>query len=62
MIAKLTNFKGQIHWNATQKRPLDAKVLIGDNSKAKELLDWEPKVYLEEGLKKTIQYYKDQGK
>ena len=60
MIANLTNFKGQIHWNATQKRPLDAKVLIGDNSKAKELIDWEPKVYLEEGLKKTIQYYKDQ--
>ena len=60
MIANLTNFKGQIHWNATQKRPLDAKVLIGDNSKAKELIGWEPKVYLEEGLKKTIQYYKDQ--
>lgn len=59
LIAKLTNFKGEIHWNTTQKRPLDAKVLIGDNSKAKELLGWEPNYTLEEGLRKTITYYKD---
>lgn len=59
LIAKLTDFKGQIHWNSTQKRPLDAKVLIGDNSKAKELIGWEPQVYLEEGLKRTIAYYKN---
>ena len=57
IIARLTNFKGQIHWNSTQRRPLDAKVLIGDNSKAKEILGWEPAVSLEEGLKKTIEYY-----
>jgi nucleoside-diphosphate-sugar epimerase len=30
-----------------------------DISKAKKLLDWEPKVNLEEGLKKTIEYYKN---
>jgi len=33
----------------TQRQP--------DISKAKELLDWEPKVNLEEGLKKTITYF-----
>jgi nucleoside-diphosphate-sugar epimerase len=58
LIAKLTNFEGKINWNTTQKRPLDAKVLIGDNTKAKELLGWEPKYTLEDGLKETIAYYK----
>ena len=58
LIAKLTGFKGDIIWNATPMRPLDARVLIGDNSKARKLLGWEPKYNLEEGLKKTIEYLK----
>jgi dTDP-glucose 4,6-dehydratase len=58
IIAKLTGFKGDIVWNATPKRPLDARILIGDNSKAKKLLGWEPRYTLEEGLKKTIDYWK----
>ena len=59
LIAKLTGFKGKITWNATQHRPLDAKVLIGSAEKAKKLLNWEPKYSLEEGLKKTIDIWKD---
>ena len=58
MIAKITGFGGEIVWNATPRRPLDAKILIGDNSKAKRLLGWEPQYTLEEGLKKTIDYWK----
>ena len=58
IIAKLTNFKGKIIWNATPRRPLDARILIGDNSKAKKLLGWMPKYNLEMGLKKTIGYWK----
>ncbi len=58
IIAKLTGFKGEIVWNSTPKRPLDAQVLIGDNSKAKRILDWEPKFTLEEGLKKDIEHWK----
>jgi len=58
LIAKLMGFKGEILWNQTPKRPLDAKFLIGDNSKAKKLLGYEPKYSLEEGLKKTINYWK----
>ncbi|MCL5100613.1 MAG: GDP-mannose 4,6-dehydratase [Candidatus Marsarchaeota archaeon] len=57
LIAKLTGFKGEIVWRATPPRPLDAKVLIGDNTKAKDLLNWEPKYNLEEGLKATIDYW-----
>ncbi|HDM78899.1 MAG TPA: hypothetical protein ENG51_20930, partial [Deltaproteobacteria bacterium] len=29
-----------------------------DTSKAKELLNWEPKVNLDEGIRKTIEWYK----
>jgi dTDP-glucose 4,6-dehydratase len=56
MIAKQIGFKGEIVWNSTPERPLDAKFLVGDNSKAKELLGWEPKYTFEEGIRKTISY------
>ncbi len=59
LIAKLTGFKGSISWNSTQRRPLDAYVLKGDNAKAKKVLGWEPKTDLETGLKKTIAYLKN---
>jgi dTDP-glucose 4,6-dehydratase len=36
----------------------DPKVRQPDISRAKELLGWEPRVPLEEGLKKTIDYFK----
>lgn len=59
LIAKLTNFNGKIIWHSTPPRPLDAKILIGDNSKAEKLLKWKPKIKLEQGLKKTIEYWKN---
>lgn len=37
----------------------DPKVRKPDNSLAKEKLGWEPVVSLEDGLKKTIEYFKD---
>ncbi|NUM79655.1 SDR family oxidoreductase [bacterium] len=36
----------------------DPTVRRPDISKAKKILDWEPKVNLEEGLKKTVEYFK----
>jgi len=30
-----------------------------DISKAKKYLDWEPKINLEEGLKKAIEYFRE---
>jgi nucleoside-diphosphate-sugar epimerase len=31
----------------------------GDNSKAKALLGWEPKVGIEEGVRRFVDWYKD---
>jgi nucleoside-diphosphate-sugar epimerase len=42
-------------------RPLpedDPQVRQPDTSRAREILGWEPKVPLEEGLRKTIQYFR----
>jgi len=38
-------------------RPGEVWHLVGDNSRAKKLLDWQPQVGLEEGLRKTIEWY-----
>jgi len=40
-------------------RPRDVPKLISDNKKAKRLLGWRPKTSFEEGIQKTIQWYKD---
>ena len=54
-VLKLTNSRSQI-----VHKPLpedDPKQRRPDISKAKAVLDWEPKVNLEEGLKRTIGYF-----
>ncbi|MCK5403232.1 GDP-mannose 4,6-dehydratase, partial [Candidatus Bathyarchaeota archaeon] len=58
-LRKFTDFKGEVIWNTIPARPLDIDVLIGDNSKAKTVLGWTPKYTLEEGLKKSINYWKN---
>lgn len=42
------------------ENPLDRYVMKhrADNSKIKEVLDWEPKNTFDEGLEKTVEYYK----
>ena len=57
-IQNLTDFKGEIIWNTIPARPLDIQVLIGDYSKAKTYLNWTPKYSLEEGIKKSIAFWK----
>ena len=36
----------------------DPKVRQPDISRARKLLDWEPKVFLDDGLERTYQYFK----
>jgi nucleoside-diphosphate-sugar epimerase len=57
LIKKITNSKSEITFKAlpeddpTKRQP--------DISKARILLEWEPKIEAEEGLKKTIAYFKE---
>jgi GDP-L-fucose synthase len=57
LIAELTGFKGDILFtgevgDGQKKRMLDV-------SRAKAVLDWEAKIDLREGLKRTIKWYKE---
>ena len=40
----------------------DLEVLVTNNSKAKKVLRWTPKTNFEEGIRKTIKWYVNQGK
>lgn len=59
LIKELIDFKGEVVWNTIPKRPLDAEILLGDNSKAKRLLGWKPKFTLKKGLQRTINFWKE---
>lgn len=56
LIKKMTHSSSEIIY---QDMPLDdPKKRKPDIEKAKKLLDWNPEVFLEEGLKKTIEYFR----
>ena len=57
MAKKLTNSQSEIVFSESLPQD-DPKQRQPDISKAKKLLNWEPKVSLEEGLLKTIEYFK----
>ena len=56
-VISLTNSKSRLVY-----KPLpgdDPKQRKPDISKAKKILNWEPTINLEEGLKRTIEYYRN---
>jgi nucleoside-diphosphate-sugar epimerase len=57
MIKKITDSSSEIIFS--EKLPEDdPKKRRADITKARTLLKWEPKIALEEGLKKTIEFLK----
>lgn len=59
MIAELTSFQGEIVWKTTPKRPMDVKMIVGDFRKAEHILGWKPKFTLEEGIKTTVEFWRN---
>ncbi len=57
-IAKLCEFKGRITFDPTE--PQGVFTRCPDTGKAQQMLGWKPKVSLDEGLAKTVQWYKSQ--
>jgi len=57
-IIKLTGSKSKVVYKELPKD--DPKVRQPDIKRAKELLKWGPKIRLEEGLKETIKWFKEQ--
>ena len=60
LIAKLTGFKGEIRWDATKPDGQPRRCL--DTERAAKLLDWRAKVGFEEGLRRTIEWFRSTGK
>ena len=58
LIARLMDRNAEPIWNAAPRKNEISRQL-GDSSKARRDLDWEPKVPLEEGLKLTIAWWKN---
>ena len=56
LIIEMTGSDSRIVFKPLPKD--DPKVRRPDISRAKEVLSWEPKVPLEEGLKETIRYFR----
>jgi len=59
MLEKLTNAKIKFVKTPNYTKKVDVGNFIVDNSKLR-LLGWKPKISMEEGIKKTIKYFKDE--
>ncbi len=58
MILRLAQSRSQAQFGKLPLRPQEIKTLSGDFSKAKRLLKWQPHVSLEDGLRKTIDWFR----
>jgi len=57
-IAKISKKKIKIKYDESRERPYDVNRLICNNTKAKELLDWKPKISMDRGLSITFDWAK----
>ncbi len=55
LIAKIVGFEGRIDWDTDKPDGQPRRCL--DTSKAKAMMDWSAQVELEEGLKRTVDWY-----
>ena len=55
-VLKVTGSKSQIHYEPLPQD--DPKQRRPDITKARQLLGWEPKIDLETGLRKSLDYFK----
>ncbi len=58
-LSSILDYRGEAVFSEGRKGEVERISL--DNRKAKEELGWEPKYGLEEGLKKTVEYYREHG-
>jgi nucleoside-diphosphate-sugar epimerase len=57
-LRDITGYRGQILWDTIPRRPLDIHVLYGDATKAKSVLGWQAKISLDDGLRRTVDFWR----
>ncbi len=58
-IARRFDLIEKLNFGAIQHRPNEIWDMYCDNTQAKNILNWEPKIDLEEGLDQTIKWFKE---
>ena len=58
-IRKITGVMSEVQWNPDARR-VDISRSVGDYSKAQEELGWKPTIDFEDGMKKTVAWYRSQ--
>ena len=58
-LKKLTGYKKKNLWNTMKNRTWDQTIWFADMSHVKRKINWMPKVNLNNGLSKTVNWYKD---
>lgn len=58
-VSDITGWSGRILWNTIPKRPVVVSRLVGDPSKIEKMLGWKAEVSLDEGLRRTVSYWKN---
>jgi GDP-L-fucose synthase len=56
-IVKYCEYDGEVRWNSSKPDGQPRRLL--DITKAKELLGWEPKQNFDDGLRQTVEWYKN---
>jgi dTDP-glucose 4,6-dehydratase len=57
-IAELTKTQSSVEIGALEYRPTEIWRMYADSTRARTLLGWTPRVSLEEGLKRTVEWYR----
>lgn len=59
IIARKLNWSGKVNWNTKPERPGEIYLLNTTNEKITNMTGWYPKVSLDEGLDRTIAFWKE---
>lgn len=59
MIADIVGWKGHVVWDTKPLRPGEIYWLNSDNTLITEVLGWKPEVKLEDGLKMTVDFWRN---
>jgi nucleoside-diphosphate-sugar epimerase len=59
-IAEITGTSSKIQVGALPYRPNEIWRMRGDSTRAQNILGWRPCVNLTEGLRRTVDWYRDQ--
>ena len=57
-IARMMDWEGKISWDTRPHRPGEIYYLSSTSDKVNLILDWKPRICLDEGLEKTIKLWK----